>query len=148
MMPGALAAEGPFPASLEHIQFDQLETEDMSRFDKKTITVRGFLYCVDGKCVLAASPNIKTCCVTNPEKQPHIYVQAGSNIPVDITRAVTLKGTFAFKQHNHYVLENAEMMEEADSHAQYYIALLVSLFIIIAGLYFALKSSRGKNKYD
>lgn len=83
-----------FLAELPHLNFNKL-----SETVQQEVIVRGFLYQnARGDWILAAEPNLKTCCVGSPEKmESQIFVAGDVSQQVGQPKAgrvYTLQGTF------------------------------------------------------
>lgn len=83
----------PVDATRETIA--SLQTE-LSAFHQQNVKIRGFLYQGDGKqWILAAEPNLKTCCIGVPGKIGKQIVLAKPVLPEAPMHAVTVQGVFA-----------------------------------------------------
>lgn len=116
------------------ISFQQLILSSDSlpeKLDQKEIIIRGFLYKTQEQLILAAEPNLKSCCLTNPAVVKTKLIVIG--IPFETANeisAVTLKGIFKINSQGHYALENTIIVENSINPIH-----LISIIIIIILIY-------------
>ena len=81
----------------------------------QVIEIRGFLYeTVDSQVILAAEPNLKSCCVgSDSKKQKQMLVSGNIFSALDDRSAVTLRGNLDIRQGDKfpYQLSNAIVVE-------------------------------------
>jgi hypothetical protein len=73
---------------------------EMAAVHQKTICIRGFLYQTDaGRWLLAATPNMKSCCVGSSDKiTQQIFLSAPFTAPAKAAiEAVSVQGTFSIE---------------------------------------------------
>lgn len=123
----------PLCAELQTLSFDQLG----AAFNGQEVEVRGFFYeSKEGKHILAAQPNLKSCCVGSSKKISRQIVLLGDLPEMPQQRAVTVRGVFAaaptFGEDDEliglYYLKNIELLNEFDDTAIY---SLVAFFVIV-----------------
>lgn len=122
--------------------FNSLNFNDLKKIntDQIPIEIRGFLYRTqEDQLILAPQPNLKTCCIGNPDQlSQQIIISSGTHLP-NTQAAVTLQGYLSKRNNKHitfYQLHEAKIVEN-DTHTALYVIFAV-LTLCIA-LYVALK---------
>lgn len=120
-------------ANASSLTFDDLISTTLAAPPNNVeIEVRGFLYTApDGRLILAAEPDLKTCCVGSSLKtQQQIILLGGENLP-KTKRAITLKGTFFYTIQGDmplYFMKNPVVIEE--NHRMEFALILLSIAIV------------------
>lgn len=131
------------------ITFDQLDqgfsfwqvnkslSEKVEALQNQTVQIRGFLYHKldeEGMWVLAAEPNLKSCCVGNKDKAGRQLIVNGDMLK-DSSRATLLEGKLLISNQSQgyfYALNEAVIQREADSYSSpTYVAAFFSLCILL-----------------
>lgn len=124
------------------ISFLDLNSKIASEVDNQEIKIRGFLYQQEnGLLILAAEPNLKSCCVGNINKKDRQIIVEGSIVPN--SKAVMLQGLFKNDPQG-YNLLNASLVKENGSHTFLWtLACLTFLMIIFYKYCYKLKILTG-----
>ena len=118
----------------ETVTFELLMESDPGKFQQTEIAIRGFLYQSNGQLILAAEPNLKSCCVANPTSIKRQIVVVGPDFnSVNTLFAVLLQGVLTVDTQNHFILINANIVEQKHNNL---IWIFVFLIVILLGLYF------------
>lgn len=122
-----------------------METGNMSylsSLDQQQVKIRGFLYSVqEGKWVLAAEPNLKSCCIGSSNKIAQQLIVSGEFPKVSGYSATYVQGEFHFNSKADtsgkfielFTLTNSFLIEEQSFIAFYLMltaAVLVAFYLI------------------
>lgn len=138
----AIAQEtAPHPRSISFQQLILSSDSLPEKLDQKEVLIRGFLYKTQERLILAAEPNLKSCCLTNPAiiKTQIIITGLSFEIANEIS-AVTLKGIFKINSQGHYTLENTTLVENSINPIP--IILILIIITLIYCLYARLKKKK------
>lgn len=127
-------------ASVKHLTLDELH-HNPSMYEHQVIQTRGFAYLSEqNEIILAAQPDLKSCCLNTSTNYPVIVETNSKEFPTD-GRAITLQGTIVVKLRQHttitapiLTLLNPIIIEETSSFPA--LLLYVSIFVILTwGIY-------------
>lgn len=100
----------------------QKQPKALARFHGSDVSIRGFLFkSTNGRLVLAAEPNLKSCCVGSKDKIfRQIFIEGDVNEPLSFGFAVLLKGSFVIDPikdasgswQQIYMLKNARIVKQ------------------------------------
>src|SRR5262249_33551792 len=110
------------------MSFQDLST---TSFHNREVAIRGFLYAgKDGRRILSAEPNLKTCCIGSAHKaQSQIIVDSTLHV-LPSSRAVTLQGTLTM-ENGAFHLKNAQAIAETGIN---YWGAIGTLCLILGGV--------------
>lgn len=134
----ALLPAGPlYSESVSRVDFFQLESyvRETHSLPQK-IQIRGFLYSKDSAYILAAEPDLRSCCVGSAAKR-HAQVLILGNIETALNRStpILLEGTFSHHPDHPfpYHLESAQVVpEEPPSYAP---VVLISVILLLISIW-------------
>lgn len=101
------------------------------------IEIRGFLYETnDHHPILAAEPNLKSCCVGSSSKRNRQLLVIGDSPSINQTNAITLKGNLKvdFNDSFPFKLENAEIVANKNQNKTLFPPLIAAA-VLFLGLY-------------
>lgn len=108
--------------------------KDAANLDGQLITIRGFLYeSSESQMILAAEPNLKTCCVgSTSQQQRQLLVTGDINL---VNSAITLKGNLVVSLGDDFPfrLENAVIMPQNDQSYWILGGIVVGLILLSGG---------------
>ena len=123
----------------ELVHFQELIKQDESRIyelNGKEITIRGFLYRTDDSWILAAQPNLRSCCVGQGAAAKNQISVVGFTSDIDNrVSAVELKGTFKIDDRGRYLLENGSIVQDENHQYRNVLFLILGLGLLIATAY-------------
>lgn len=109
---------------------------DLIKLDQQIISIRGFLYkTADQQWILAADPDLKSCCVGAKNKaRRQIYLEGELALPQQPVLAITLQGRFHYQREGppYYWLSEVAIVSKSDSWGAYSllgIALVALTFV-------------------
>lgn len=111
------------------LSFDDLsDAKAIEQADGSSVRMRGFLYHKDdGTWILAAQPDVRSCCVGSKENAQRQVIVQGNILKDNYLSVVALEGTF--KSHpNFYVLSDASFIDS--SHTQKPIATFIVIGLV------------------
>ena len=100
-----------------------------------TISIRGFLFRLHDKEILSSTPNVKSCCLGNPQKHKEQLFLKGAHTLVDTSYAVTIEGVLEKEQaegNTVYFLEQPVLITSPSSLPLGMIAGGVVLILLVA----------------
>ncbi|MBA2367625.1 MAG: hypothetical protein H0V82_01200 [Candidatus Protochlamydia sp.] len=121
------------------LNFDELSSH-LEVNSNEEVEIRGFLYeTPSGEVILAASPQLKSCCIGSPDKISRQIVLKGKWESVPLKRAVTVHGRLAAEpKYNEghelvqlYVLDRPLIMQST-SFPFWSVICIAAFFLIIA----------------
>lgn len=113
--------------STEMYTFQQLPAES-----GKEIEIRGFLYPnSEGKWILASEPNLRTCCVGNPDKAAQQIQIENLAITDSPSQAVLVRGVF-LNEGKYYKMDKAEIIPH---ETEWLLYVATSIIIMILAVY-------------
>lgn len=124
-----------------------LNTEEFSDLNGQLVAIRGFLYeSSESQVILAAEPNLKSCCVGNASKRQKQLLIHGNIHPTTSNSAITLQGNLIVATGDSFPfrLENAEIAPEKDKCYQALGFVGLGLILLSGGAYYALRK-KGKS---
>lgn len=142
------------PVQLSFIEFSSIQEmmeqnfsledslSDMKgRYHERNVRIRGFLYQTqDGRWILSAEPNLKTCCVGSPAKALQQILVTG-DFAKETLEPVTVEGIFLVEPVNGpkgtgqlFKLENAKIYQERSGGIPYGTLAIASL--VLGGIAF------------
>ena len=141
-----IVSHQPLCAEEQPLLISFFDLDDTVFSNDQLITIRGFLYeSPESQLILAAEPNLKTCCVGSASKRQKQLLVTGDIAPA-LTRssAVTLQGNLviALEDNFPFRLENSLIVPQKD---QYYLMLgLVGLGLTLlsGGTFFLLRKKQ------
>lgn len=102
------------------------------------IAIRGFLYqTADKQWILAADPDLKSCCVGASDKaRRQIYLEGKLKVPQQTTQAITLQGRFrsSLEGPPYYWLSDVAIVNESPSWGTYTFIGVIFFAIVLAFL--------------
>lgn len=112
------------------------DLEEKTVTSGELISIKGFLYESEDGYILAAQPNLKSCCVGKVE---HIFVSGDSSLKAS-PYVITLEGMLKVDPSHKYVLEQAHVVPE---EKYTFLWLVVGVTGILLGFFYRV---RGKIK--
>lgn len=132
-----------FPASAIYDLSSENIPQELKEFHHQQIRIRGFLYTTkEGRTILAAEPNLRTCCVGSANAiSRQIFIQGNSLPSKEFGEAVLLEGKFVIDplQDKHgnwlhlFILEDASLIVEEKRSQFWPLIGLCALFVSITG---------------
>lgn len=134
-----LSAEPPLEISF----FEDLKGPDekVQNLNLQRVRIRGFLYqAKDGRLILAAEPNLKSCCVAAvAQRKKQIVISGHFNPPQHQASAIVVEGIFSVHPSDQsYHLTDAHQVVE-DSKWPFLLLILAGCSMILGLLLFKLK---------
>ena len=147
-MVGRLHAEGTI-TSFQELTFANHGIEQLKKIDSQHIRIRGFLYATpEGHYILAAQPNLRSCCVTTLSKaDQRIEIRGLGAISIPM-RPVILEGFLKTnpeyskegKLIGLYTLENAQLIYEKET-SFFRILIIICSILLLLGLILMVKKN-------
>ncbi len=146
-----LLAEPPDMLSFQQLMnLPEEQAKNLAERHPQPVRIRGFLYqAADGRLILAAEPNLKSCCVAAAAmQQRQILVTGTVDIPHPNNYAVLLEGHFIVDNiaaHNpRYRLENATLVAEDDGASGLILIIILSALLLAGGMIIATMAKKRK----
>ena len=110
---------------------------DLQTYSDKEVGIRGFFYRADkDEWILAAEPNLKTCCIgTSQQYSKQIHVEGDFSAEPSLSKAVLLQGILSFQDHRWH-LRNAHFAEAEEKKESNLHWIGLTVFLGVAGIFF------------
>lgn len=143
LSPTYCMAESPLEVSFHQLTHLATQPNEAKHLDGQVIKIRGFIYeTKEGQFILAAQPDLKSCCVGAPNKLQEQLLLEGPLSEIPKQQFITLEGVFKIEEKQGYLyrLEQIKLFHPQTSSFPWISLGLFSL--ILGGLYFLIKMKR------